>query len=256
MRGRSRRIRKTVHRTPYGEDRIRNFKIFYLSSFICPLFFILTFSSLLICSFTGCQPEDASNEAKISIDKRKADLFKQLEMKFENPDVHYELGQLYLAESNWAKAEYHFNIALSFEPAHRPAQAALVKGLIKNSHKSQAEKYAKDYINRVSGSAKASLELADAFHKQGLDEYALTSYQQALRLEPNSPDVHKQLGYYYLSKNDNTKAQDYFSRSFQLNPKQPDVAGELGRLGVVVRIPGQAGGNPGNAGQSEGKSDI
>jgi hypothetical protein len=26
-------------------------------------------------------------------------------------------------------------------------------------------------------------------------------------------------------------------RSFQLNPNQPEVAGELGRLGVVVRIP-------------------
>jgi hypothetical protein len=27
------------------------------------------------------------------------------------------------------------------------------------------------------------------------------------------------------------------SRSFQLNPNQPDVAGELGRLGVAVKIP-------------------
>ena len=32
-------------------------------------------------------------------------------------------------------------------------------------------------------------------------------------------------------------AKDYFIRSFQLNSNQADVAGELGRLGVAVRIP-------------------
>jgi hypothetical protein len=47
------------------------------------------------------------------------------------------------------------------------------------------------------------------------------------------------LGYYYLSKNDTVRAKEYFTRSFQLDPGQPEVAGELGRLGVEVRIPGK-----------------
>ena len=32
-------------------------------------------------------------------------------------------------------------------------------------------------------------------------------------------------------------AEEYLRRSFQLNPYQPEVAGELGRMGVVVQIP-------------------
>jgi hypothetical protein len=45
------------------------------------------------------------------------------------------------------------------------------------------------------------------------------------------------MGYYYLSKNDKVRAKEYLVRSFQLDPNQPEVAGELGRLGVEVRIP-------------------
>jgi Flp pilus assembly protein TadD len=60
---------------------------------------------------------------------------------------------------------------------------------------------------------------------------------QALRLAPNSARVHRQLGYYYLSKNDKVRGEEYLKRSFQLDPVQPEVAGELGRLGVEVRIP-------------------
>jgi len=56
-------------------------------------------------------------------------------------------------------------------------------------------------------------------------------------LAPNSAKINRQIGYYYLSKNDKNRAKDYLTRSFQLNPNQPEVAGELGRLGVGVKIP-------------------
>jgi len=49
------------------------------------------------------------------------------------------------------------------------------------------------------------------------------------------------MGYYYLSKNDKQRAKEYLARSFQINPGQWDVADELGRLGVPVRIPPKTG---------------
>ena len=70
-----------------------------------------------------------------------------------------------------------------------------------------------------------------------MDEYALVCYRQALGLSPNSAAIHKQIGYYYLSKKDMVLAEEYLRRSFQLDPYQPEVAGELGRMGVVVQIP-------------------
>jgi len=179
----------------------------------------------------------------MSAEEKKAALLEEINRKFENPDAHFNLGQLYQAEGNWTKAEYHYNVALGFDPVHRPAQAALVKGLAEAGDKAKSQQYAKAYINQASNSVTATLALAEAFDKQGLDEYALACYQQALRLAPKSPEVNKQVGYYYLNNNDKTKAKEYFSRSFQLNPNQPDVAGELGRLGVVVEIPRQPGEN-------------
>jgi tetratricopeptide (TPR) repeat protein len=196
---------------------------------------ILCLLPFLVCLFAGCESEE--NLASMSAEEKKAALLEQLNVKFENPDVHYELGQLYQAEGNWAKAEYHYNVALGFDPVHRPTQAAIVKGLIGTGDKAKAEQYAKTYINQASSSATASLQLAEAFNKQQLDGYALTCYQQAINLGPNSPEVHKQVGYYYLSKNDVDQAKEHLSRSFQLNPNQPDVAGELGRLGVTIKIP-------------------
>jgi tetratricopeptide (TPR) repeat protein len=200
------------------------------------MFLALCLSLILVCTFGGCESGN-KKQVPMTAEQKKAALNKQLDTKFENPQAHFELGQLYQAEGNWSKAEYHYNVALGFDPVNRPAQAALVKGLIDNGDKAKAEQYAKSYINQASNSVTASLQLAEAFNKQQLDNYTLACYQQALRLEPNSPEVNKQFGLYYLNKNNKERAKEYLSKSFQLNPNQPDVSGELGRLGVVVKIP-------------------
>ena len=93
------------------------------------------------------------------------------------------------------------------------------------------------YINQTSASARHSALLGRAFQKIGLDEYALLCYQQALNLAPNSAAINKQIGYYYLSKQDKVRAEEYLRRSFQIDPYQPEIAGELGRLGVEVKVP-------------------
>ena len=253
MRGRNHRVQNT-------EYRIQKSEVCYLSSVIRPLFFVLTL--LFLCVFVpmfigiSCRPERISKDTRSPTERREAQLLKQLDLKFENPDVHYELGQLYQAKGKWAKAEYHYNVVLEFDPAHKPTQAALVKGLIKSGNTAKAEQYAKTYLNLASSSTTASLQLADAFDRQGLDEYAVASYQQALRLAPDSSEAYKQAGYYYLRKGDKAKAKDYLSRSFQINPNQPDVSGELGRLGIVVKIPRELGGNPVKTEPGKGKSSV
>jgi len=206
-----------------------------------PLF---TFALLLYCALllVGCNSQ-TTNVAKVDqvqsipAEAKKADLLKSLDRKYENPDAHFELGQLYQAEGLWSKAEWHYNIAINFDPAHRPAQAAMVRLFLDSGDTARAKNYADTYMNQVAGSATQSLLLALAFQKQQLDQHALACYQQALNLEPNSAKINKQLGYYYLSKNDKVQAKQYLVRSFQLDPRQPEVAGELGRLGVEVRIP-------------------
>ncbi len=200
--------------------------------------------AFLICAllFGGCNSGKAKapqvDEVKRTpAEEKKGKLLRRVDRKFENPETHFELGQLYQADGLWSQAEHQYNITLNFDPTHREAQAARVKVLLESGDTARAELLADEYMGQASVSAAGSLRLALAFQKQALDEYALACYRQALRLAPNSAKINRQIGYYYLSKNDKVRAQDYLTRSFQLNPNQPEVAGELGRLGTAVKIP-------------------
>ena len=79
--------------------------------------------------------------------------------------------------------------------------------------------------------------MGKAFQSEGLGEYALSCYYQAMGLKPKSPEPYKLLGYYYLGDNDQVRAEENFRRSFELDPYQSDVSGELGRMGVIVGLP-------------------
>ena len=59
---------------------------------------------------------------------------------------------------------------------------------------------------------------------------------------PEDANGHRELGNYYLSLNDEATAKEYFKRSFILDPTQSQVAGELGRMGVIVKVPRDIGG--------------
>lgn len=173
-------------------------------------------------------------------DKQKTTLIKQIDKKYDNGKAHYELGKLYQQEGQWDKAEWEYDKALAFNPVHHEAQASMVKLLVDKGDTQKSSVIADMYINQASIGAKNSLLLGRAFQDRGLDEYALTSYMQAHRLAPNSVVINKQLGYFYLLKKDNANAEIYLRRAFELNPYQPEVAGQLGKLGVQVEIPKKA----------------
>ncbi|MHC4070709.1 MAG: tetratricopeptide repeat protein [Planctomycetota bacterium] len=207
-------------------------------------FYLLTFALLLCSAFllAGCydpRADEAAVEQARSLppNARKAELLNLLERRFENPDAHFELGQVYQAEGLWAKAEYHYNMALTFDPALAEAKVAMVKLFLDSGDSAKSKTYADIHMNQVAASAIQSLRLAMAFQKHQLDGYALDCYQQALNLAPGSAKVNKGMGFYYLAKGDKVQAKEYLVRSFELDANQPDVAGELGRLGVEVKIP-------------------
>lgn len=198
--------------------------------------------ALLVCIlllFGGCSgnARKSADAGRTESERKKAELLKAIDKKFEDAELHFKLGKLYQADGMWTQAEDQYGIALNFDPVHRQAQASRVKVLTSSGDTVKAQLFANEYIKQTSISAAASLQLALAFQEQGLDEYALKCYQQALYMAPDSAKINRQIGFYYLSKGDKDSAREYLSRSFQLNPNQDDVAGELGRLGVAVRIP-------------------
>ncbi len=185
--------------------------------------------SLLISFFAGCTTNTKVTPV-VSKQDRKAELLKTLERRPENPKAQYELGKIYQGEGRYSDAEWRYNQALTFDPVFRQAQASMVKLFVDSHNPTKENFYAEQYMQMVSANADQSLELAMAFQEVQLDKYAMLCYQKALELAPNSYKVHRQLGYYYLSKGDKKKAEDHFVQSYTLYPNQTDIVYELGLL--------------------------
>ncbi len=201
---------------------------------------LLTMTAVL--SLSGCQwfqKKDTSpyGEVTPAVESQKAKLLKKIERKYENPAAHYQLGKLYHDDGLLDKAEFEYRVTMGFDPVHYKAQAAIVKVLLDKNDTARSKMSADIYMNQAAVSAEASLLLGKAFQKEQLDEYALACYRQAQSLAPNSAVIFKQIGYYYLAKGDKVRAEENLRHSFQLDPYQSEVAGELGRMGVMVQIP-------------------
>ncbi len=188
----------------------------------------------------GCtSPSDTAAEApaRTAAEARKAELQTTIAARYENPQAHYELAKMYHQEGRYERAEFHYNVAMGFDPAHRKAQAAMVKLYQDRKDPQRAKITAEMYINQAATSASALMALGRSFQREKLDDYALTCYRRAQELSPNTASIHKQLGYFYLSKGDSVRAETHLRRSFEIDPNQPDVASELGRMGVRVQVP-------------------
>ncbi len=187
---------------------------------------------IVVILITGCTPtkKDTQSSQDIAIQR----LQKQIEHDYENSDLHFQLGKIYQSSGQWYRAEHEFRVAINYNLVHWPSQAALIKVLIDSGQSSTAKEAAKNYIGAASVSDIASVELGIAFQNEGLDDYALTCYQNSLALNPNSYRTNKQLGFFYLKKGDKERAKQYLITSFNANRFQPDVAEELGKLGVAI----------------------
>jgi len=184
------------------------------------------------------RPNPANPVATVTSDPTEAQLLNELQQKFENPQVHYELARLYHRAQNWNKAEWYYNNTLGFDPAHKAAQAGFVKLFLDRGDPAKADQFANAYIGQAARtSVRETLRLGWEFKQLNLDDYTLRCFRQALDLDPNSAEANKQMGFYYYEKNDKAKAKQYLLRSFELDARQPEVAGTLGKLGVVVELP-------------------
>ncbi len=203
---------------------------------------IVTILSLVLALvLAGCdsasKSTDTENEETAIQQSPKAQLLERIDKKYENPEAHYQLGKLSYGEGQLDKADFEYRVALGFNPVHYRAQAGVVKVATDQKQTERAQIIAELYISQAAVSAPASVRLGKAFQNEGLGEYALSCYYQATGLTPKSPEPYKLLGFYYLGEDDQVRAEENFRRSFELDPYQTDVAGELGRMGVIIGLP-------------------
>lgn len=178
----------------------------------------------------GCGKEQAV------VDSKEAMLLAAIDAKFESPQAHFDLAKYYGDTGQWSKAAYEYAITVGFDPTNMPARAGHIKGLMMSNQQKQANELIGTYVASA-GTEKAVIELAKSLRKESLPEFAFMVCERGLSLYPTSAPLHKELGYYYLAKDDKVMAEEYLRKSFEYDPYQSDVAGTLGRMGVKVQAP-------------------
>ena len=146
--------------------------------------------------FGGCAGTEAPKPAvdrvgTVPSEKTEAQLLAELDKRFENAQVHYELARVYHRSATWNKAEYHYNVALGFEPWNKAAQAGMVKMFADRGDATKAEQLANGYIRQAAVAVAEMLRLGWEFEKLGMDDYALRSFRQAVTAAPDSAEANK-----------------------------------------------------------------
>jgi tetratricopeptide (TPR) repeat protein len=202
-------------------------------------FWLLLSVSLLLlnCFLSGCGEgiKPAERPPLSAESQKKMELLERIDDRYEDPEAHYELGKMYFSDGMYEKAIFHFTTAISFDPVYPEAQAALVNTLLAEGEQTKGVQMAEFYLDKSSDSAEESFLLGRAFALEGLERYELMAYKQALALAPDSALINKQMGFYYLANKDYLLAEQYLRRSFEIDPYQADIAGELGKMGVIVQ---------------------
>ena len=208
------------------------------------LFLLIVVAVVSGAVLSGCSSKNKANESgKTQIvnqapdEDQKARLQSRLNIRYSDPEAHFELAQIYRSQTLWDKAEKEYNLTLQFAPGHKNAQAAMTRMFLDKNDTDRSRLLADIYMNQAKPSAKASMLLGKAFQNEGLDNYAFQCYDHAATLAPTSAELQRLIGYYYKRQGDKVRAGEAFKKSFQLDPYNPDVSGELGRMGVQVEVP-------------------
>lgn len=192
--------------------------------------------TVALALMAGCQPAAKDSLAGLSADQQKQILYDQIESRYEIPQAHYKLGQIFEREGELRKAGYHYETAADFKPYFWAAQAASVK-VYQDAKMPDKPARLQGKWATMASSADDCLSLAKAYELVGLTAQAKAMYDKAENVAPKSAKAFKASGYFYLAGKDKATAEAKFRRSFELDPYQSEVSAELGKMGVIVQSP-------------------
>lgn len=168
----------------------------------------------------------------------------------ENPtraDTLYYLGKCYLALARQYHAEgdasagfgrleravYFFDAAIRFFPGYSEALEAKNEALEFRQGWESALGVAKWASRQAGPRAKHYIFLAHEEEQRQDYDAAWLAYQQAVRVEPDNPTAHAELGSFYLRTGDHDSARRELLQAQLLNPAEPGVAEALAQLGLA-----------------------
>ncbi len=174
---------------------------------------------------------------KREFDRAETALRSVLEQNDRLADVHDMLGVICHSRGNFAQAEYHFERALSINPAY--TEAALNLAVTYNDRgKYEA---ARQVYSRIKGTPSGGLdpfargkianmhaEVGQAYADAGLPREAIAEYEKAVRLCPQFADLRTRLGTLLREVNELPRAREQYEGAIGARPNYVPARMQLG----------------------------
>ncbi|EJF10060.1 MULTISPECIES: tetratricopeptide repeat protein [Pontibacter] len=145
------------------------------------------------------------------------------------------LGKVEMAKGNRAGAEKHFADAMKRgkKDSHVLAsigEAYLMAPEATEQDYNKAIEYLKQAVERDKNNAEAYLLMGDAYLKLGNGGQAMTSYDNAIRINDKSPKAHLRRGQLYTSSRNYNEAEEAYKKAIELDPNYAPAYSDLGEL--------------------------
>ncbi len=156
-------------------------------------------------------------------DKAQASYQKAIELAPQVQQYAIALGDLYMNQNEYAKADQVFQAALQYHPDNTD----LLNELGKTALLEKNDKTALGYFSKAIPAGVLSNYASTLRHTNKMNE-AETIYKLAISLRPGDSDLQFNLGNLYLHEKHFPEAEERFSEAIKLNPEFPEAHFHLG----------------------------
>ncbi len=155
--------------------------------------------------------------------------------KPDDPDAYYNLGTLYLRQSDLKKAEEFLDKTIKLRAEYPEAWNNLGMIAAQQGNTDEAIRNFQHSLQLRPDYTVALLNLGNLYRRQGNSAEAETLLNHALELEPNNPEVNYALGMLFARQEQIDRAIQYLQRAIDLRPNYGDALNNLGVLLVRAK---------------------
>lgn len=177
--------------------------------------------------------QSSSEPAKISRLERL--LTASLDKKKDSAMHHDWLGQVFMREGRYDKAEMSFQTAMGLEPKEPEFPINLGGLKAKQGKYDEAIAAFQKGLELRPDHPLALFNLGSVYALQGNMDKAIESFHQAEKAGPPSPALFNSLAQAYQAKGTLDRAAEYLRRSLALRPDQPQRQAELRKIEAQLR---------------------
>ncbi len=162
-------------------------------------------------------------------------LVASLEKKRDSPIHHDWLGQVYMREGQYEKAQMAFTTAVGLAPKEPEFQINLGSLMAKQGKLDEGIAAYQKALELRADHPLALFNMGSAYAMQGQFDRAVEFFHRAERAGPPSHTLFNSLAQAYEAKGRLDRAVEYLKRSLEIRPDQPDRRAELKRLEARIR---------------------